>query len=174
MNSLWKTLLITLLLLLPAAGCGAETAKRTPQGRIVSLVSEYRSCDGFEVIRFGGLALTALRQAVRLSDDIDREDTRMALALMKGIRKVVVVDYEDAEDATRRRFTRRLDKLLDESDLLLEARDGSDSVRIFGVTDGDGSVLRDLVVHAPGSSTLVCLFGSLPVETLAKLTGDGK
>ena len=162
MNSLWKTLLITLLLLLPAAGRGAETAKRTPQGRIVSLVSEYRSCDGFEVIRFGGLALTALRQAVRLSDDIDREDTRMALALMKGIRKVVVVDYEDAKDATRRRFTRR------------EARDGSDSVRIFGVTDGDGSVLRDLVVHAPGSSTLVCLFGSLPVETLAKLTGDGK
>ena len=46
MNSLWKTLLITLLLLLPAAGRGAETAKRTPQGRIVSLVSEYRSCDG--------------------------------------------------------------------------------------------------------------------------------
>ena len=174
MNSLWKTLLITLLLLLPAAGRGAETAKRTPQGRIVSLVSEYWSCDGFEVIRFGGLALTALRQAVRLSDDIDREDTRMALALLKGIRKVVVVDYENAEDATRRRFTRRLDKLLDGSDLLLEARDGSDSVRIFGVTDGDGSVLRDLVIHAPGSSTLVCLFGSLPVETLAKLTGDGK
>ena len=56
----------------------------------------------------------------------------------------------------------------------MEARDGGDSVRIFGVTDGDGSVLRDVVVHAPGSSTLICLFGSLPMETLAKLTGDGK
>lgn len=174
MNSLWKTLLLALLLLVPAAGRGAETAKRTPQGRIVSLVSEYRSCEGFEVIRFGGLALTALRQAVRLSDDFDREDTRLALALTKGIRKMVVVDYGDAQDDARRRFTRRLDKLLDGSDLLMEARDGGDSVRIFGVTDGDGSVLRDVVVHAPGSSTLICLFGSLPMETLAKLAGDGK
>ncbi len=175
MHDVWKrtasaALILLLVLAGPAGAAGA--GKRAPQARIVSLVSEYRGHDGFKVFRLGGLAMSALRGLVRFSDD--DPDTRTALAMMRGVRKVVVVEYGDAAPAVRERFDRRLDRMLDGTDLLMEASNDGERVRIFGLAEGDGSMLRDLVIHTPGSSTLVCIFGSVPMDKIAKMIGDGQ
>ena len=175
MHDYWKrtaSAALVLLLVLSGPVWAAGAGKRAPQGRIVSLVSEYRGHEGFEVFRVGGLALTALRGLVRFSDY--GPDTRTALALMRGVRKVVVVEYGEAAPAARARFDRRLGKMLDDTDLLMEASDDGERVRIFGLAEKDGCTLRDLVIHVPGSSTLVCVFGSLPMDKVAKMVGDGQ
>ncbi len=51
----------------------------------------------------------------------------------------------------------------------LEVKDGSETVRIFGVASEDGEEVKDFVLYAPDDCALVCLFGSISMEAVASM-----
>lgn len=165
-------LLVILLLLPPMNGWGRDKqGDSVPKQRLMALVNQYRSHRDFEVVSIGGLGMSLLRGAARtgMLDDGADEDTRQAMEVIKGIKKVMICDYEDAEEPTRRKFNDKVSAILNGSPLLMEANDDGDKVLIYGLSDGDGENLRDLVIFTPSEGALVCLFGTIKAEAIAAI-----
>ncbi len=165
-----KLFVILLLVLVPLAGAAAQgKAKALPRQQITTLVGDFSGTNGFEVVRVGrltmGLVKTIVRKAVRESGD---EDTAAVLSLISGIRSVSVVDFEDAAPEARERFSRRLDRMLDGVDLLMEAKDDGEDMRLFGVVDEAGDRISDFIVWSPSECKLICLYGSMSMRKLSR------
>lgn len=163
-----KSSIILLLLVIPlmlTAGNGGETVHK---GKIVSLVDQYRDVEGFEVINVGSVG-TSLAKLIAGFVSLGDEDVRELLRLVKGVNRLAVVDYEDCDGRVRREFSGKLEKALSDSEMLLEVKDGSETVRIFGVTSEDGEEVKDFVLYAPDGCALVCLFGSISMEAVASM-----
>lgn len=157
-----------LLALLPSLAAAARPAgEKIPTGEISAILSDFRRYDGVEVIRLGQIGTAAVKGVVRAAARSD-PDAREALRLIRGIRQVSVMDYEDCAPAVRERIERRIARTLAGSELLLEAKDGNSSVRMFGIVDERTGDLHDFVLHAPDDCALVCLSGTLPAEALGR------
>ena len=160
-----RLIAILFVLLLPLSGWAGKNVSKS---RIAALVSEYRHCEGVEVVRLGPLATSAIRTTIRLSAKND-PDALDALRMIGGVRKLVVFDYEDCAPALKEKIARKLDRILDDSDLLMEAKDESEAVKIYGVTDEKGDTVQDLVLHTPGDCALICVFGKFSMDAIAKI-----
>lgn len=164
-----KQLLLLLILVLPALSAAATDAgDNIPKAQLNAVLSEFRQYDGVEVVRLGSLATSALRGVVRLASRSD-PDAREALALMRGIKRLNVLEYEDCTPEVRERINQKLARILSDSELLMEAKDDSSRMRMFGVVDEKTGAVRDFVIHDPGSCALICIFGSIPMESLGKV-----
>lgn len=130
---------------------------------VSSLAHEYSRKDGFEVISVGKILLNALGAAARIEAD---EEDRAALDAFKGIRKLTVVDFEDASGPDKASFCNRVDKLLQGMELILEAKDSGDVVKIYG--RDDGSKLHDIIIYCP-EEALICVNGSIAMEDIGRL-----
>lgn len=152
-----KKLIVTLgILLVSTLVWAGKPAK------VQTLINEYRHQDGFETISIGPLGMSLLRSFVRHSGDVDQEDLEV-LRSFDSIRRVTIVDFEDAEASVRARFTRKLERLLDGMELILEAKDDGDRLSIYGIED-DGQV-RDCIFYSP-DGMLLCVKGSVNLEKL--------
>ena len=157
-----KKILLTLCLalsLLPAAWAG------NPSGKIRTLVNEYRDEPGVEIVDLGGLGLGLLRAAARTQAK-DAED-RMALDFLRSIKRLTVLDFSDAEAARKDKFLREVKRLLADEDMLLEAKDGSETVKIYGLSNADGTLLENIVILA--EDALISLQGKIRLDQLGEL-----
>lgn len=169
MNMKKIVLLLTLcsLALVASAGNGTKSIRKQ---HLNALITEYKHHDGFEVVRLGTLETALLKPIIRLAaKDADNDDARKVLKLIRKIRRVAVVDYSDCDEKVREKFSRRASGLLGGVDLLMEVKDGEDILKMYGVTEEEGSTLRDFVLFAPGDCALICLSGSLPMDMIAEL-----
>ena len=82
-----RFLLIIIVIALPFSAVAAEGGKSIPKAKINSLISEYSSSDGVEVVNLGRIALGALRGIVRICDPGDK-DTRDALQMVRGLKRL--------------------------------------------------------------------------------------
>ena len=130
---------------------------------ILALISECRGCEGADVVQLGRLSTGAIKGALRVAAVGDRE-MREVLKLARGLNSISIFDYDGCSDADKMYITGRLDALLSGSEVLMEAKDGSERLRIFGVVDDRTDNIRDIVLYAPASCSLICLFGSIPVD----------
>ena len=164
---------IIAILLLVTVQSAVLAGKTLPRTQLSAFINEYRGCDGVELVQLGSMATSALKMAVRMSADKDDDpDLKHALSLMKGIRRLTVFEYEDAAPDLKEKMNRRLARILDSSELLFEAKDGGDSVSMYGVTDEKAGTVSDFVLHSPGSCALICIFGKVSVDALSKLMED--
>lgn len=154
---------LLLQLIAPAALGG-----NIPKSQMTAFLSDCQRYEGVEVVQLGGLATMALRGAIRLSA-IDDPETREVLKLITGIKRVSVMEYEDCEPDVRDKITRKLDRMLKAADLLMETKDGSERMEIYGVVDEKAGKVRDFVLHTPSDYSLICIFGSIPIEQIAKI-----
>ena len=97
---------------------------------------------------------------------------RKAVKVMNGVRRVVVVEYEDGPERERRLFNDRISSALRNSDLLMSVNDGGSSVSIYGTTDERTGDMRDVVIFTPDDCALVCVFGRISMEAVAELLKD--
>ena len=163
-----KILIILSIVLIPFTG---TAGKSVPKNQLLAALSEFKRAEGVELVQLGPLATSALKAVVRISSSED-EDARQALALMKGVRRVTVFDYEDCDSKVKDRINRRLNRVLGNSELLFEAKDGGDVTRIYGVSDSKGEVVRDFVLYTPGDCALICIFGKVSMKAVEKLIED--
>ncbi|MBQ9660873.1 MAG: DUF4252 domain-containing protein [Bacteroidales bacterium] len=163
-----KRFLFFFLTLLPLAAAAAPAEKNVPKGELSAIISEFRRCDGVEVVRLGRMGTAAIRGIVRMAAKED-PDARQALDVMRGVRRITVLQYEDCAPEVRERLVRRLDRALDGCELLMEAKDGDTAMRMFGVVDEASGEMRDFVIHAPSECALICVFGSLKMDSVGKI-----
>ena len=162
-----KRVLLIISLLLPLLA-GTATGGNISKSKITTFITDCQRYEGVEVVQLGGLATLGLRSAIKLST-IGDPDTREILKLISNIKRISVLEYEDCEPAIQDKITRKLDRLLKDGDLLMETRAGEDRMQIYGVVDDEKGTVNDFVLHTPTRHSLICIFGSIPIEKLAKI-----
>lgn len=154
-----------MMLLVPVVACA-----QVSRSKVVNLVQAYRGCPGFEVVNVGPLGLSLMKALARVAGETEEdEDLALVLEAADGLRGVAIVDYSEASDRDRTRFSEKAAKLFTESEKLVEIKDEGERVLMYGTSDGSGTVISDFVLFAPDECALICLFGDIPVETVMKL-----
>ncbi|MBO4635278.1 MAG: DUF4252 domain-containing protein [Bacteroidales bacterium] len=133
--------------------------------KVEALVRQYKGEEGFEVVTLGRLGISLIKGAVVISGDLDAED-RAALKAFSGIKKLVIMDFEDADPAKKARFTTKLEKVLDKMELIMEARDSSETMRIYGVEDGGR--IKDCILYS-SDGALIYAAGSIDMDRIGDL-----
>lgn len=139
---------------------GAAGAQALPKGELMQLVNEYRSVDGFDVVRLGYLGTAGIKSIIRLAA-IGNEEGREALKVIRGVNRVVVVDYESCESWLRDEFSMKLRSILCEAEVFMEVKDDGETMKMYGVVDGSGTKVKDFMIYDESGCALICLFGSI-------------
>ena len=101
--------------------------------------------------------------------DLNSEDEKAALGILRDINKVVVVSYDEADEAKQQAFNARMGKVLDGAEKILEVKDEGETVNIYGTSVNGGESIDDLMIFIPEDCTLVCILGSISAERIADL-----
>ena len=166
-----RKILLFLCLLLPLAATGLPAKKTVSKAKITAAISDFRRYEGVEVVQLGRVGTAAIKGLMHAAARED-PDAREALRLLRGVRNLSVLDYGDCTPDVRERIVKRLDKALDGSELLMEAKDGGTAMQLFGIVDEKSDQVRDFVIHAPSECALICVFGSIPMEAVGKMVDD--
>lgn len=154
--------LLTVIIAL-AAGLSAWAGK---PAKVYNLVNQYKHNEGFEVVSLGRLGTTLLKGVISLSaSEMDAED-KAALKVFTDIKRVVIVDFEDVQPSVKEHFSRKVEKILDDMELILEASEDGDHVRIYGVEDG--SRVKDCILYS-SDGALIITEGGIDFDKVARL-----
>ena len=153
-----KKLLITLTILLT----GTLAWAGNPAAKVQTLVNEFRHNEGFDGITLGPLGLSLVKTLALSDSDMDAED-REVLKAFTHIRRLSILDFEDARPDVKERFVSRVKKILEGMELILEAKDDGSRLSIYGIDNG--KEIKDCILFDP-SGTLICVRGSVTVEKL--------
>lgn len=133
--------------------------------KLESLIRQYKGQEGFEVVSLGRLGMSLIKNAAILSGDLDEED-RVALQAFNGIRKLVVVDFEDAREERKVQFTTQLEQVLGEMELVMEMRDSGETVRVYGIDQGTS--IQDCILYS-SDGALIYAQGTIELQYLGDL-----
>ena len=168
-----KRILLIISVFIPFLAFAASPGKTVPRTRIAAVLSECRNYEGIELIRLGRFKTAALKGIAHIAA-IDNPDVRSALDLMRGIYSLSVLDYGDCAGADKERINRALERALHGGEMLMEARDGDDKMSIYGLLDSQTDQVRDFVLYSPSECALICIFGSISLETVAKISSHDR
>ena len=140
------------------AGNNAHTRLRT-------LASSFKKEPGFEIVDIGGVAMGLIKTAAKAA--ADSEEDRQALAVLGGLKRLTVVDFSEAAEPHRKQFLRKAQQILSGSEILMEARDGDEAVRIYGTTSADGKRIQDLVIFT--EDALISIRGTIDADRIGDL-----
>ena len=158
-----KKILITLLMLV-SLGTAAWAGEQNNQLR--NLVSSYKGTEGFDVVDVGGVSLSLLKAAARTA--AETEEDRAALKLFNGLKRLTVVDFSEAAPDVKDKFLRKVKRILNGGEMLMEAKDGGgETVRIYGTSSADGSLLEDIAILA--EDALIFIRGSIRTDQIEAL-----
>ena len=165
-----KYLIIVLLLVVPVLTGATGRKQAVSQEKLTSIINEYKACDGFEVTKIGKVGTSAIKNLIRLSAKTESsQDVKDALDIIKGIKKLAIVEYDNCSEDVRDRFNHKISKALESSELLMEVKDGNDRMSMYGVVNGNSSEVKDFILFSPNECTLVCLFGSIPMDAISRI-----
>ena len=160
-----KKILLTLcmvLCLVPTAWAG------NPAGKLRTLVNEFRDEPGFEMVDMGPVALGLIRAAART--EAKNEEDRKALQIFKDIKRLTVLDFSDAEEARKEKFLRKAKRVLADEEVLLEAKDGGETVRVYGMSNVAGDILEDIIILA--GDALISVRGKIRADLIGELVNQ--
>ena len=151
------------LCLVPTAWAG------TPTGKLRTLVNEFRDEPGFEIVDMGPLALGLIRAAART--EAKNDDDRKALQVFKDIKRLTVLDFSDADAAHKEKFLRKAKRILADEEMLMEAKDGGETVRIYGLSNV-GDILEDVIILA--GDALISVHGKIRADLVGELINQAE
>ena len=157
-----KKILLTLCMVL-SLGTVALAGQQNNQLR--NLVSSYKGTEGFDVVDLGGVSLGLLKAAARTAAETPED--RAALKLFDGLKRLTVVDFSEAAPEVKDKFLRKVNRILRSGEMLLEAKDGGETVRIYGTSSNDGNLLEDVALLA--GDALIFVRGSIRADQVAAL-----
>lgn len=157
-----KKALLTVIIALTAT-LGAWAGK---PAKVVNLVNQYKDQEGFEVVSLGRLGTRLIKGVIKISTtDADPED-KQAIDAFTKIKRIMIVDFEDAEPSVKERFARKVERILDNMDLIMEASDDGERLTIYGIEDG--SKVKDCMLYS-SSGTLIMTEGGIDFDKVAQL-----
>lgn len=166
LNRHMKKTVITILLLtttLLAAWAGKPE-------KLERLARQYKGEEGFEMVSIGKLGIRLFHGVASAAGDLDAEE-REALKVFKGLNRLIIIDFDDISQARKAAFTAKVEKILEGMDLILEAKDEDEAIRIYGVDDGQ--FIRDCILYS-SDGTLIVTKGRFNLDSIGKLTQMAK
>ena len=151
------------LCLVPTAWAG------TPTGKLRTLVNEFRDEPGFEIVDMGPLALGLIRAAAH--GEVKNEDDRKALQVFKDIKRLTVLDFSDADAAHKEKFLRKAKRILADEEMLMEAKDDGETVRIYGLSNVS-DILEDVIILA--GDALISVHGKIRADLVGELINQAE
>ena len=136
-----------------------------PNRQLRNLVSDYRGTQGFDVVDIGTLGLSILKAAARTAAETPED--REALKLFNSLKRLTIVDFSDATPDVKDKFLRKVNRILRSGEMLLEAKDGGETVRIYGTSSDDGNLLEDVALLA--GDALIFVRGAIRADQVAAL-----
>lgn len=161
-----KKFIFSILILVSTFTVEAE-ARKFNANSVISMVKTYDTEPGFEIVSVGKIGIGLTRFVTNLSAEI--EEDKAAMALLKGINKIVIVDYEEASESRRNAFNTELNRLLDKAEKIIEVKDDEDTVYIYGRSLKGGKSIDDLIIFMPEDYSLICILGSISAKNIANL-----
>ena len=161
-----KKILLTLCLVLslvPTAWAGDRT------GKLRTLVNEFRDEPGFEIVDMGPIALGLIRTAAR--GEVKNEDDRKALQVFKDIKRLTILDFSDADEARKEKFLRKAKRILADEEMLMEAKDDGETVRIYGLSNVS-DILEDVIILA--GDALISVHGKIRADLVGELINQAE
>ena len=152
------------LCLVPTAWAG------NPSGKIRTLVNDFRDQPGFEVVEMGPVALGLIRVAAR--GEVKNDDDRKALQVFKDIKRLTILDFSDADAAHKEKFLRKARRILADEEMLMEAKDGGETVRIYGLSNAAGDILEDIILLA--EDALISVRGKIRADLIGELINQAE
>lgn len=167
-------LVMTIMPLLMSAAVipGSQKQHNKNADQLMALVSQYSLKSGFEIVKVGSMGTSLIKPFIKMSLDRSDPEEKAILDMIKGIKKIAVVDYEDCASDVRRKFESKVENLLSDDDLLMNISDSGESLKIYGFVSRDGSKLTDFVLFSPSECALICLFGTIPMDALTTLASE--
>ena len=144
---------------------GANAWAGGQNAKLRSLVSTYKGTEGFEIVDLGGIGLGLLKAAARSA--AESQEDREALKLFSGIKRLTVVDFSDAAPEARDKFLRKANKILKGGEMLMEAKDEGETVRIYGTSSSGGDLLEDIAILA--EDALIFVRGTVRMDQVGEL-----
>ena len=149
--------------MLLSLGTAALAGQQDSQLR--NLVSSYKGTEGFEIVDIGSIGLSLLKAAAKTA--AETEEDREALKLFDGLKRLTIVDFSDATTELRDKFLRKVNRILKSGEMLMEAKDGGETVRIFGTSSDDGAFLEDVALLA--DDALIFVRGTIRMDQIEAL-----
>lgn len=156
---------------------GASADNKTSHQRLMNIVSEYKGCSGFEVLKLGRFPVSMLKGAARIAvrtqaeDEEERREMEMAIDVLNGINRMAVVDYEDASQRDKKSFDTKVSSVLKDYSLLASVSEEDENMDMYGIVDEGGTEVSDFVMYVRGEA-LICLFGNISMESVAKMVQE--
>ena len=91
---------------------------------------------------------------------------------MKGLKGISILSYEDADKALKQKISSKLSNILKEAELLMEAKDEGDVMKIYGTLNEKTGKVSDVALFAPSDGTFISLSGSFSMDDLAKVINE--
>ena len=151
------------LCLVPTAWAG------NPSGKIRTLVNDFRDQPGFEVVEMGPVALGLIRAAAR--GEVKNDDDRKALQVFKDIKRLTILDFSDADAAHKEKFLRKAKRILADEEMLMEAKDDGETVRIYGLSNVS-DILEDVIILA--GDALISVHGKIRADLVGELINQAE
>lgn len=151
---------------IPEAGAATQSEKVNSDA-VADLVRTYNVHEGFDVVSVGGLGLSLVKLIGRHA--VETAEEKAALDLIGDVRKIIVVEYEDASVDMKTSFNRKMADLLENTEKIIEVKEDGETVNIYGMTSDDGEKIDDAIVFVPEESALICLFGSISSQKVVEL-----
>lgn len=184
-NVFMKKIIITIiaaLTLFASQGCArvrndktgkietTEAAAAAQTAPLVALINEYKSCDGFEVVQLGRFGTSVVKSLIKAAakSEVD-EDIRDAFRIISGIKRFAVVEFDGCSSDVRNGFISKVENILGSSELLMEVKDDDDQFKMYGITSSDGGTVSNFVLYNPSDNTLICLFGTISMDHIARM-----
>ena len=139
------------------------------RARLTSLIKECGNYEGAEVVRLGGFTTGALKGLVWIAGSGD-PDAKEFLRLCRGIKSMSIMEFDDCSPSDRAYINDRIERLLDESDVLMDVKEDGQNLRIYGVFDEKKNTVGDFVLYSKDECALICLFGKVSMDTLSDLS----
>ena len=148
---------------------GSSEGSNIQSGKLLALINDYRDKEGFDVITVGSLGTSIIKKMIVNNLDKVDEKTKSLFKAIEGIKKIAVVDFGSSDAAVRTEFIQKMEKLLSRSQLLMEIKDSEDKLYMYGVVGRKNNKVSDFVLYNPDGGNVICLFGSIPLDSLANL-----
>lgn len=127
---------------------------------ITNVVNDYRGKDGFTVFSIGKFGMSMVAKLAKIADDPE------AMKIIKGLDRMVVVEYCDADQAVREEFNEKISTALEGAETIMSVKDGGESMNMYGTISNKGDAIDDLIIFVPEGHALVCFFGEISADIM--------
>lgn len=176
-----KSIIIILLsALIPFAACARSSAVATEsssygtasikkQGSAEAIIRDFDSAEGFNILSIKGFGTGLIKHMITAAMDRNDPEQRAFADMISGIKKLTVVEYSDCDDSTKERFLKKMDRVLNEDNLLFDVKDDGESLKMYGTVSEDGGTIQDFFIHAPEDGAFILFSGTLALDSISGL-----